>query len=318
MLPILLQIAGPTTAPYCHQPDAVIALITQIIGVSFMTMVLLLSLFWMAAQFFKRPEYESFVSVEVHQLLVSAILFVTIFGAVLFSCELSVMFSGGDPFDLSTSYLNNISNNVALHAVLKLEATKALAQYWGSMTFRWGLTVWGVATPAFPSFIMVERIVDFLLMLITPFTASLMTQEIILETIKGIAVPFILPAGLVLRMYPPTRGAGSFLLAAAIGFGIVYPYTYVMHKAIVEQMMDSTDMKQTMQGLFGEDSLKDGLWPWAVFSNGLFDIKTMLFNPIDVTGFLLLQALFLPALSITITVSFIKGMAKFFSQKLEG
>ena len=170
-----------------------------------------------------------------------------------------------------------------------------------------------------PSFLMIERVVDFLLMLITPFTASLITQEIILETIKGVAVPFILPAGLVLRMYPPTRSAGSFLLATAIGFGIVYPYTYVMHRAIVEdKMMANEGMQQAMQGLFGDESVKSGFWPWAVLSNGYFDINTMLFNPINVTGYLLLQALFLPALSITITVSFIKGMAKFFSQKLEG
>ena len=144
MLLVLLQIASPAPAPYCQQPDAVIALITQIVGVSFMTMVLLLSLFWMAAQFFKRAEYESFVSVEVHQLVVSAALFLVIFGAVLFSCELSATFAGGDPFDISTSYLSRISNNMALNAVLKLEVTKAIAQYMGSMTFRWGAHRLGV------------------------------------------------------------------------------------------------------------------------------------------------------------------------------
>ncbi len=313
---VLLQIA--TTAPYCQQPEAVMATITSIIGVSFMTMVLLLSLFWMAAQFFKRPEYESFVSIETHQLIVSAVLFITVFGAVLFSCEMSVKFAGGDPFEIATGYLSRISNNYALKAVLSLEATKAFTQYWGSMSFRWGLTVWGIATPAFPSFLMIERVVDFLLMLITPFTASLMTQQLILEMIKGIAVPFILPAGLVLRMYPPTRSAGSFLMATAIGFQIVYPYTYVMHKMVVEKIMTDAELDKTMGGLFDDKQLEGGLWPWAVFSEGFFDIKAMLFRPIDMTGFLLLQALFLPALSITITVSFIKGMAKFLSQKLEG
>lgn len=319
MLPIptiLLQIA--TTAPLCQQPGAVITTISAIIGVSFATMIALLSLFWMSAQFFKRPEYESFVSIETHQLIVSAILFVTIFGAVLFSCEMSVAFAGGDPFELATGYLSRISNNYALKAVLSLEATKAFTQYWGSMSFRWGLTVWGVATPAFPSFLMIERVVDFLLMLITPFTASLMTQQLILEAIKGTAVAFILPAGLVLRMYPPTRGAGSFLMATAIGFQIVYPYTYVMHKIVVEKMMADAELDDTMAGMFGDENLEGGLWPWAVFSHGFFDIKAMLFRPIDMTGFLLLQALFLPALSIIITVSFIKGMAKFLSQKLEG
>ena len=313
---MLLQIPVASTAPYCVQPSAVLDLVFQIMGVSFALVVAMLSLFWMAAQLFKRPEYESFVSIESHQLIISAILLATIFGATLLSCELSVAFAGDDPFSLSTTYLAQVSNNIALKAVLSLEATKAFAQYWGSMSFRWGLTVWGVATPAFPSFILIERVVDFLLMLVTPFVASLTVQQIILEVIKGTAAAFILPAGVVLRMFPPTRNAGSFLMATAIGFQIIYPFTYVMHRQIVTLMLDNQDLGAVMDNMYSVERLQTGLVPWAVLSEGFFDINTMFWHPIDALGYLLLQALFLPALSITLTVSFIKGMSKFLSQKM--
>lgn len=313
---MILQIIPVTDVAYCQSPQAVLELAFQIMGVSFALMVAMLSLFWMASQFFRRAEYESFVSIETHQLVVSAILLATVFGAVIFSCQMGVAYAGNDPFTIGTTYLNHISNGIALKAVLSLEATKAFAQYWGSMSFRWGLTVWGVATPAFPSFILVERVVDFLLMLITPFVASLMVQQIILEVIRGTAVAFILPAGVVLRMFPPTRNAGSFLMATAIGFQILYPFTYVMHWKIVTMLEKDAGLDATMNNMFNEENLGEGLWPWAVFSQGFFDIKTMLWQPVDALGFLLLQALFLPALSITLTVSFIKGLSKFMSQKL--
>jgi hypothetical protein len=37
-----------------------------------------------------------------------------------------------------------------------------------------------------------------------------------------------LPVGIVLRAFPPTRGAGAVLIAAAIGFYIVYPTVYAL------------------------------------------------------------------------------------------
>lgn len=314
---MLLQIPPPTDAAYCLQPEALLGTVGTMMGVAFATMIALLALFWMAAQLLKKPEYESFVSIETHQLFVSAILLATVFSATLFACQLSVWFAGADPFTISTGYINHISSHVALKTVVSLEATKAFAQYWGSMTFRWGLTVWGVATPSFPSFILIERVVDFLLLLMTPFVASLMVQQVLLELIKGTAVAFVLPASLVLRVFPPTRSAGSFLMAAAIGFQIVFPFTYVMHWLIVTELMDRAGLSQTLEGMFGTSQLEQGFVPWAILQQGFYDITSMLFRPLDSIGFLLLQALFLPALSITLTIAFIKGLSKFLSQKME-
>jgi hypothetical protein len=300
---------------YCTQLPDMMAIVESVAAVSLSLMILLLALFWMVAQFLRKAEYESFVSIEIHQLVVSALLLITVFGAATFSCQLTEMFSGGDPFDIGTAYLNVLSNEVMIKAVVALESTKMFAQFWGSMSFRWGVSVWGLAVPGFPSFILIERVVDFILMLITPFTASLMVQQIILETIRGIAIPFVLPAGAVLRIFPPTRDAGSFLMASAISFQIVYPYTYVIHKDIVDRQIVAAGLEKTFSAQL-RDLGHDKISVFSITEQGLFDVNAMLFTPFVAISFLLLQALFLPALSMIITIAFIKGLSKFFSQKL--
>jgi hypothetical protein len=141
-------------------------------------------------------------------------------------------------------------------------------------------------------------------------------QQILLEVIKSTTATFILPAGVVLRAFPPTRNAGSFLIATAMGFHIIYSYTYVMHKLIVEKMIENSNLPSALANMFNDSSLAEGLSPFALAEKGFFDMKVLFFHPLEALGFLLLQALFLPALSITLTVSFIKWMAKFLSQKM--
>ena len=305
----------PPAASYCLENSDMVNTVASMAGVSLALMALMLALFWMISQFLRKAEYESYVSIESYQLIVSVLMLITVFGAATFSCQMSEWFAGGDPFEIGTDYLNTLSNYVMIKAVVALESTKAFAQFWGSMSFRWGLSVWGVGVPGFPSFILIERVVDFILMLITPFTASLMVQQIILETIRGLAIPFVLPAGAVLRIFPPTRDAGSFLMASAICFQIVYPFTYVIHKEIVEKQIAEAGLEKTFSAQL-KDLGHERLSVFSITEQGLFDVDAMLFSPFTAISFLLLQALFLPALSMIITIAFIKGLTKFFSQKL--
>jgi hypothetical protein len=286
------------------------------VGTSLALMVLLLALFWMAAQFFRRPEYESFVSIEVYQVLISAVLLVVVLGFACTGAQLADSFAGGDTFEVARGYLNYLSNDVALKTVLVLEGAKVEAQYWGSLSFRWGLSVWGITTPGFPSLVLLERVIEFMLLLITPFMASLIVQMVGLEVIRGLMLPFVLPAGLVLRVFPPTRDAGAFLMASAIGFAVIFPYTYVMHSQIVYAMIqqDFAGSTESMESLLSGGGYLNMLIFGTEF--GLFDSAKIIFGPIRAMSYLLLQALFLPSLSMILTVAFIKNLAKFFSQKL--
>ncbi|HIG98659.1 TPA: hypothetical protein HA231_04520 [Candidatus Woesearchaeota archaeon] len=295
--------------------------IAPFVTVSLALMIFLIALSWMAAALFRKTEYESFASVELSQLVVSVLLFVTVIGATCFATNMADLFArdpahpgGRDVFEVGREYLNYISNEIALPAVINLEILKLWSQFMGSWTMRWGPSVWGIILPGFPSFIVIERVVDFLLLLISPFTASLFVQMAILEVIRGVVLPFVLPAGLVLRIFPPTRDAGAFMIASAIGFGIVYPYTYVMHNAVVIKMLNSGASEPRLTKTLEDSGF--GEVAGNISLSGLFSADQMLLKPLHFLSYLLLQALFLPALSITITIAFIKGFSKFINQKL--
>ncbi len=305
----------------CSNPAFISTVITSMLGMAIALMVLVIAIAYMAAQFFRKPEYEAFASIEMYQVLVSAMLFITIFGATCFASELADALAyggsqpaGNDMYDIGREYLTYLTNEIALKTVIKLQGSLLFSQFMGSWTMRWGPGAWGTVVLAFPSFIVIERVIDFLLLLITPFTASLMVQQTILEVLKGTVLPFLLPAAVLLRIFPPTRDASSFLIAASIGFGIVFPYTYVMHSYVVRQMITTTFATPTNF----EDSLT-GQYPNIaadISNSGFFSYYNLLFSPLLSISYLLLQALFLPALSISLTVAFIKGFSKFISQKL--
>ena len=294
----------------------VLNVITPIIMTSLATMVLIIALSWMAAQFFKRPEYEGFASIEMHQLAVSIIMFITIFSGSCLAARIAGNFAGGDQFDIGRNYLSYISNQVSMPAVIKIQAGVLAAQYFGSWMMRWGPGVWSVNVPTFPSLTVVERVLDFLLMLISPFTASLMVQQAILEVVNGIMLPFVLPAGVVLRTFPPTRDAGAFLIAAALGFQLVFTFSYVMHDSVVRTMVANTtgsmkDAEQVISTTYGAPEVAK-----YIGETRLFSFNDLFFHPLIALSFLLFQAVFLPALSISLTIAFIKGTTKFISQKL--
>jgi len=304
--------------------DQMVGLIGSMVGTGIATMVLLLALFYMAAQFFRKPEYEAFVSIETYQLIVSLVIFGAVFSTSCFASEMAKAFvpGGADPFDVASSYLQYIWQDIALSSVEKLQALAIFSQWASSVTMRFGASVWGVVIPVFPSFIVIERTIEFLLMLISPFTASLMVQQVGLQVIRGTMLPFILPMGVVLRIFPPTRDAGSFMISTAIAFQVIFPYTYVMHKMIVQDVLipsahaNIKDAEQAIAHVAGTDPASQKAFMDYISESGMFSLQKELFMPIFDLSFLLLQAIFLPALSITLTVAFIKGFNKFITQKL--
>jgi len=301
---------------YCGQPDFLASTLLPIVVTALATMLFVLSLAYMAGHFFRKQEYEGFVSIELHQLLISTILISSVLGLSMLFCEIYEAYAGGDPFQIGQDYLYRVSNGMALQSLLGLESLKIAAQFYGSGSISWGLSVWGATHPLFPSFIVLERLFDFLLMLIMPLVSSLMVQKMILGIINAVAIAFVLPIGAILRIFPPTRDAGSFMIASAIGFYFIYPFTYVMHNQI------SLDMENALEGEIGGFAKVMNargythLTPLILLQKGAFNIDVLLYKPLRVIGLLILEALFLPALSMIITVAFIKSLAKFIGQKM--
>ena len=149
-------------------------------------------------------------------------------------------------------------------------------------------------------------------------------------------INFILPAGLVLRFFPPTKEAGAFLIALAFGFQIVFPTTYVINSWALQDI----GVKGYNSDIFPISALCgmsyayftvppvliEGLFPMfgalsttlkTIFSEGVVHGLSMsIFIPIlrNLSAVSLL-ALFAPSLSMIITIASINAMTKFIIMK---
>jgi len=57
----------------------------------------------------------------------------------------------------------------------------------------------------------------------------------IMRFTQATAIAVFVPLGIILRQFPPTRGAGAFVLAFSLGFYIVFPLAYIMVANVAPQ-----------------------------------------------------------------------------------
>ena len=63
----------------------------------------------------------------------------------------------------------------------------------------------------------------------TVFTAFLFNIfNNILQFVSAFALPLFFPIGILLRAFPPTRGAGAYVLAFIVGFYFIFPIAYLL------------------------------------------------------------------------------------------
>jgi hypothetical protein len=150
-------------------------------------------------------------------------------------------------------------------------------------------------------------------------------------------MPFLLPGGLVLRFFPPTRDAGAFLIAVSFGFYVVFPMTYLVNLEIFKDvglkaynepgerptlLINSLcgPLKYAAAGIAFNPAVSAPLLGGAlslalsrIVSEGFLNLLSMSeFVPImKHIGNLSLLSLFMPALSMMVTIAFINSMTKF-------
>lgn len=291
--------------------------------------VFTVSLLYFFIQILRGGEYEQQLKGELYQIAVTIVWGMAIFGAAVIVNTALQLYAGGDLFDISGTYMARV-NCLSVATVMKLEGLKMLMQYFSGLMAKYYAGAWGFKIPAVPGAEVMERAISIIQMLITPFSASLMVQQIGLQVIKATALVFLLPTGLLLRLAPPTREAGSFLMASAFAFYFVFPFTYVINAAVMDRLYQEQYGYPMCGGnesgdtsLVGDFKFYSGtgteLLP--ITPNGI--TKTMflkpmaLLDPITALSYVIVQAVFLPALTMVVVVSFVKTVAKFFSQKME-
>lgn len=309
-------------------------------------MAIFLALTYMAAKFFHSNELEAYFHIELQEIFMS---FLILFFAIAFieSSTLvsqSIVGGDGDAITAALGFINDIRigtkdaiNNVfAAQICLSIQSTlhRRIGEYVLTTSFK--------LFPGVDSMVSVFNVVGYGL---TTVYSSLGAQSIILIMISSFAIPFLLPAGILLRFFPPTRQAGIFLIAAAIGFQVIFPLTYVLnmkvfqdtnlgfpnpdeiyHSGVLGNWQTLCYGQWFFFGALGNDKFLFGLGNIpvlnpvvrALFSEfGINALSTpFLFSSLlESVAILSLPTLFLPALSTTITIAFINSFMKFLSVK---
>ena len=299
---------------------------------------------YLAAKIFKVPEWEAYLSIELSHLVNSFILLVFVLGLFAVSSAVAISIAGGESSPpLAAVHVVRGFTETTLEATTDVYTIQACTSVLSTFHRRIGEAV---LTPTFRLFPGIDTFVSITNVLAIGFVmvyGSLSAQIALLNVIDALMVPFILPAGLILRFFPPTREAGAFLIALAFGFQIVFPTAYILNgmalvKIGLAKEVDGKIVPEVYNSKSFPISALCGMsyayfslpvvllgsgFPLlsgtlnTIFSEGVIHGLSMsLFIPIlRALSAVSLLALFAPSISMLLTVASINAMTKFIVMK---
>ncbi len=273
------------------------------IMLALLIMTFIISLAHMVARIGNRPEWEAWAKNESYQLILSAVIAASIIFLADISCVVSTELAGGDAFDISDEFLTR-NYEEAMSIIYSLYRTVFILDLMGNFQIASATNPLFVK-PMFPGLSAIAGHFRSIIAIIALLAGNLMVQKIGLELIEQTAFNILLPLGLVLRVFPITRDAGSFIIAVAFGFYIVFPLTYVMASEVVASLPDEGNWANYL-GLPGFPVPGPGAFFLINLFAGPLTSAFYMFRNLD----LVLVGTFFPLLSITITIAFIKGLTK--------
>ena len=319
-----------------------------IMSIVFFVTVFILGTYLMS-KVFRISEWEAYLSIELSNLLASFLIMFFVLGLFFVGSAIALSYSGGSfssPPEAAISYMRTFVADSALRAtidVYKIQACTSILSTFSRRIGEFVLTQTYKVFPGLDTFVSITGVLGMGLLAIYNTTSVQITM---LHLVDAFMVPFVLPAGLVLRFFPPTRDAGAFLIALALGFQIVFPMTYLINRSIYESVYPNpADRGYTSPWLLIQDICGPFKYGVAGFlfnpsANPVFGlipggtaIGTMLsrivseglLNAVSMSEFipimrhlasLSLLAIFMPALSMVVTIAFINSMTKFIVSKV--
>jgi hypothetical protein len=171
---------------------------------------------------------------------------------------------------------------------------------------------------------------NYVIEALTASVIAIEVQGILLRFIAAVAVPVLLPAGIVLRTFYLTRKLGGALMAIAIGLFAVLPMSYVLNAELTSTYVGALDNSTVSSFVLGATQTSSGVISDAAglggnLANQTPSLSSYFTGSINalVQGFdnfieklagfialLIIEVFFLPAFSIILTVISIREIAK--------
>ena len=320
-----------------------------VIGLVSAIMLSILVLTYLAAKVFKSQEMEAWFNVELTEFVASflillfalgffegANIFASSFHLICTTSNINCTNSNASVLDGTAYYLRTMLSG-SLKATTDMYWLQACISIWNTFHKRLGEYVLTVSYKVFPGIDSYLGLVNTINYGLSFVVSSVNAQLIMITFIQATMQTLFLPAGILLRFFPPTRQAGIFLIAFAIGFSTVFPLTYVINQNILYGTLGYEGYQGNRAYIITNVCAKGPYFILGAVGNpGIITIPVIsslfnlvfselgvnlmspgIFRPIlDDIGAFSLPSLFLPALSLSITFGFINGFTKFVLMKV--
>lgn len=335
IIPALFDVQLPVQGIDVYKP--VIILTVLLMGI-----IVLIT--YLGARILRIPEWEAYLAVELSDLVTALLIVLFVVGLFSVSTEfansliktfgLDVVGSAQSPPEAAAKILNSIIKDVE-KARTDMYEIQMCTSILNTFYKRPGEAALSVIYKLFPGIDLFATMSGVVVGSLIMLEASLKAQLELIQMIDALTPVLLLPAGIVLRFFPPTKDAGSFLLAVAISLQIVFPLTYVINAKVFDEIgivyHRPSGLIAMLCGVdFLAASIPSLLIPKiaGIFSTSLAGSLAAVINPllsegslsamkiieylaiIDYMATISLFGFFAPSISMVFTVAFINALTK--------
>ena len=277
LLLLLPLLASTGFAAECEFATSVFTDAMPLIAAAILLSVAVAAIAYMAGSFVHDPGMLVFSKDQLFHIFISVLLVISIQGIFFGSCMMSAGVVGGDPLEISVSYLHSLKSEgtYLLTALMRSSVENKFAAAW---MFGYFLPVIGGETfwdDAYRN--SYSRHADIAFDLVAVGYVSAGIQYLAMKAVRDYVLAVLLPRGLVLRALPTGREAGNTILALAFAAYIILPLAYAIN---------STGMDVT-GNLCSPGSRSDEVFGNCGDSIGMGTIAAYLLNTIFLPNFAL-------------------------------
>lgn len=207
-----------------------------LIGIVIVYMVLL----YVLARLSKNEEWNQNFKIEFKQLLLSVMIYVSVFGI---SNALHALYSiyavGTDLFSFISIQLIMMLKNLQFYASHLMLAGSMMKMYGEFTNIGYPHGSYGSARlVTFPGIDLLASVTFQTRDLIMIATGGLVVQSVAMDLIKNLALTVVLPIGVILRILPITRQFGNELIGLSIATYVILPLIYFIFFNTIAEIGD--------------------------------------------------------------------------------
>ncbi len=198
--------------------------------------------------------------------------------------------------------------------LLTISGTYAFVGLISSLQFSIGLASISLSSIFHPLLMQLNSIMQVLTLSIF----SLYIQYTIIKVVSAVAVPIMLPVGIVLRTFYFTRRLGGAIMAISISLFAILPLTYVFDASIANSYSSSvaSNLSSTMDSMLvnltSTSTLKSVSYNSLLnlISSILKEAENSVISLFDELAMLVVQTVFFPILSVILTIISARELAR--------